>query len=84
MSVTGGRGGSSKGQSVYEYSDGSLYTISSDGKVQKVDIKDVPENAQIHTGQNAVNTVNNAVASNAGNNAANAIINAVANWKKKQ
>lgn len=79
----GGGSGKSKGPDVYEYSDGSLYMIGTDGKVQPVDIKDTPDNAKFHTGQNAVSTLNNAVAGYMGTQAANAAAAQIANLKKK-
>lgn len=79
----GGGSSRSKGPDVYEYSDGSLYMIGTDGKVQPVDIKDTPENAKFHTGQNAVSTLNNAVAGYMGTQAANAAAAQIANLKKK-
>lgn len=79
----GGGSSKSKGPDVYEYSDGSLYMIGTDGKVQPVDIKDTPDNAKFHTGQNAVSTLNNAVAGYMGTQAANAAAAQIANLKKK-
>lgn len=79
----GGRGGSSKGPSIYEYSDGNLYEIGTDGKVKPININDVPDNAQIHTGKSAVSTLNSAVSSYAGTQAANAAAAQIANLKKK-